>query len=395
MEYRSVVDSDREAVANLIGEAFSPACEIEDAERGARVLVDGKGISAVVQALRFGQFFGGRAVPAAGVSNLAVAATARGKGCGGRIMREIVRELSEEGVAIACGYPASVSYHAALGFERSGLRTQYSATVKDTRLAYRGARVLGSEVVWEPCEQDGDAELTACYESVAPQHNGWIERPDWWWSDRVLTSYSGARSFRYFARCDGKVVAYAIFDHVPVRGPGELFDIECREVVWVAPAGRAALLQLFSDHGGMARRVSWLGAPDDTLGLGFSQHEVRVDWRLIWSARLVSVEQALQGRGYPADLTTTVDLDLSDPSDQLAPCRLRLDVEQGCPAVTRLRGPNPDIAHVDIGTLSAIYTGGLHPRQAARSGQLRATDRVIERLALLFYGPAPWMHEYF
>ncbi|HEV2685821.1 MAG TPA: GNAT family N-acetyltransferase, partial [Actinomycetota bacterium] len=56
--------------------------------------LDGK-VAGTTRAIPFAHFFGGRPVEAAGISGVAVAAEARGKGVGAAMMNELLRELRQ------------------------------------------------------------------------------------------------------------------------------------------------------------------------------------------------------------------------------------------------------------------------------------------------------------
>jgi len=54
-----------------------------------------------------GQYFGGRVVPSAVITAVKLAAEARGKGLGGKLIGEVVRALAAQGIALSTLYPSS------------------------------------------------------------------------------------------------------------------------------------------------------------------------------------------------------------------------------------------------------------------------------------------------
>src|SRR5687768_5716726 len=81
-----------------------------------RVLEENGRVMACMRAMDFAHFYGGRAVPAAGIASVAVAAEARGKGFGTVIMRESLSELRARGVVISSLYPATVPIYRQCGY---------------------------------------------------------------------------------------------------------------------------------------------------------------------------------------------------------------------------------------------------------------------------------------
>lgn len=76
-------------------------------EREVRVWRDGRHVTAGIVAYRIGQYFGGRAVPMAGVAGVVVTPHARASGAGSKAMTALLRELHAQGVALSTLYPAT------------------------------------------------------------------------------------------------------------------------------------------------------------------------------------------------------------------------------------------------------------------------------------------------
>lgn len=109
--------------------------------------------------------------------------------------------------------------------------------------------------------------------------------------------------------------------------------------------------------------------------------------------RLVDARAAVAARGFPAEATAEVALDVSD---ELAPWnsgRWTLRARDGHGELTP--GGSGDVA-LDIGALSSLYTGWFDAAQAARMGRLTgAGERQIAELSACFGGRTPWMLSYF
>ena len=83
--------------------------------------LDGR-VVGTARAIPFAHFYGGRAVEAAGISGVAVAAEARGRGVGAAMMREYLQELRPT-FPISTLYPATVPIYRHAGYGFGGVRT--------------------------------------------------------------------------------------------------------------------------------------------------------------------------------------------------------------------------------------------------------------------------------
>jgi predicted acetyltransferase len=112
-----------------------------------------------------------------------------------------------------------------------------------------------------------------------------------------------------------------------------------------------------------------------------------------WMLRLVHVEAALAGRGYPAGLTAQVHLDVADDILPGNHGRIVLAVEGGRGSVEP--GGRGDVK-VDVRGLAALYTGHATPWDVRIAGQLTAAaEEPLAALASIFAGPAPATPDFF
>ena len=115
--------------------------------------------------------------------------------------------------------------------------------------------------------------------------------------------------------------------------------------------------------------------------------------------RLVHVERALLGRGYP-ELDADVDLEVEDPMLPENSARYALRVRAGKPelgeAAVASRGASASRrARLGVGSLAAIYSGFVSPRELAAAGAIEADERTLGTLGALFAGPAPSSADFF
>src|SRR4051794_16110742 len=106
LDVRPMTEDDRAVAFPIYMEAFGGGPEdlaaILDAPVADRwVLTDEGTIMGALRLLRFGHYFGGRSVPAAGIAAVAISPRARGKGAGVTLMREVLRESSADGLPLS------------------------------------------------------------------------------------------------------------------------------------------------------------------------------------------------------------------------------------------------------------------------------------------------------
>src|SRR6266516_3293131 len=77
------------------------------------------------------QWFGGRAVPMAGIASVATVPERRGSGIATELMRSVMRAARRDGKPIATLYPATVTVYRRLGYEYAGFHTEYRIPTRD------------------------------------------------------------------------------------------------------------------------------------------------------------------------------------------------------------------------------------------------------------------------
>lgn len=348
-------------------------------------LVHRIGTRAVVtaRAMRAGQWFGGRAVPSALVASVAVAVEARGRGLVHPMLIAMMRREREAGMALSALHPSTLPAYRRVGYELAGIRLRYSVPV-DAVAASVG-----------PLERFGDADLEAvrtAYSDFAATQHGLIDRPAWWWSERTLR---GTDVHAYLVRGKDRVTGYAVYTHEGAAGPAGpyYFHLRCRDLVWLDDQAAAAVLQLGAAHRQLGRDFSWIGPPADPLTLLMRDANVVPDWGFMWMLRILDPTAALERRGYPANASGSVSFELRDAMLAENAGGYRLEVSGGRGKVSRAASTGIEL---DCGTLAAMYSGWLRPRDAARLGRIRrASETDLATLDAAFAGPGPWMMDHF
>jgi predicted acetyltransferase len=111
-----------------------------------------------------------------------------------------------------------------------------------------------------------------------------------------------------------------------------------------------------------------------------------------WMLRVVSVAEALGGRGYPPDLKASLDLLVHDDLVAKNRGRWRITVSSGEAKVSKAgRGA----LELDVRALAALYSGHATAEQLARRGQATASARTLARATCMFAGGRPALPDHF
>jgi predicted acetyltransferase len=360
------------------------------------VVTDDGDVIGSLRLIRFGHYFGGTRVPAAGIAAVSIAPTTRGKGAGATLMREVLRASAADGLPLSTLFMSTMAPYRSVGYEIAGVRNRYCAALPTLPRK--------STLAVEPWGDDEFDEVVDCYRRIAMVQNGIIDRPDDWWTKRILGGIgSNQYLHRYLVRDgDGVVRAFAVFTHEPEPGhfpdnwrPGDEpgLSLACRDFMWETREAASALLHMAAGHWSVGTNLYWSGPAADPLLTFFPDRLPTVASAYAWMARLSDVEGALKARGYSTAVDVSLEFAVIDETLPDNAGAYRLEVSGGKPTVERVKKAKTT---VDVRGLAAMYTSSMHPYDAVRRGFLQATsDRDVEALAAAFTGPAPWLVEFF
>lgn len=368
MRIEEVRDEDREAAHRLGQQAFGGRDRF-DPDRpgvGAGRLVgayrDGR-LVGQVRRHAFGQWFGGRRLPCAGISGVAVAPEARSQDLARRLVADSLERAAGDGEVIAALYPTTSTLYRSLGFEVAGWWAQRGVPMGEL------PRDDGS-VAWEPAELD-DPRAVAVYDRMAPDHDGWLDPGRDFWTWRAMQARDDATTNRYLyvGERDGEPVAAVRYAY----GPSDraMYRIDADLVAGVdGPAVRSALA-LLGAHGTTADEVRTT-LPADELALHVAHLQrtrLHGDWP--WMLAFVDLPGAIAARGYPAGVTGSLALTVDDPHRAANSGSWVLTVADG---EATLEPGRAGRATVSASDLAALFTGHLDPLRLARAGRLGHPD---------------------
>ena len=360
---------------------------IDEPERSLAFFDDGRIVATTMAFTRSITVPGGRAVPCAGVTAVAVVPTHRRRGLLTAMMRRQLDELREGGEAVAVLWASEGAIYGRFGYGVGTASAHVVARRPAARLAVRPT--AGDPLRAGPAGEHVES-MREIHARLVPQRPGMLERPGAWWEDRLYDPEShrgGAQPLRAVVAEDGYAL-YAVRPDSDDDGPAA--EVRIRELVAATPEARAVLWDFLLDQD-LTRTIAWDLAPaDEPLHLMVTDSRaVRRTFGPGLSVRLVDVARALSARSYAGDLD--VVLEVTDAFCPWNEGRYRLAGE----ACERTDAP-ADLA-LDVTALAAAYLGGTTMRELAAAGRVRELrEGALAAASVAFRGEvAPWCPEMF
>jgi len=349
-------------------------------ERFEGIFLDGRLIAAA-GVLGLGQWFGERSVPMGGVRAVVVRSEHRGRGHATRAVRACLAAMRARGEVVSALYPAVVRPYRRLGWGIAG--TLVFRTVPTRALAAVPASTVP---VRRATASDRDV-IRACYERVARDTNGFVDRSSGRWD---WMFWRIADDYVFVAGEDG----YVVYRHLdkPPAGP-EGFRILVLELVATTADAYRALWGLLAAASSVVPAITYRSGPTDLLSSLLDGLEIAVARERQWMLRLVDAPAAIAARGWTQDRRVAVPLDIVDDDCPWNAGRHVLVVEDGH---GQLEPGGSGAVRLGIGAFSSLYSGFATTPLLARTGLLEG-GTAIERAALdrVFAGPTPWMLDEF
>jgi predicted acetyltransferase len=342
---------------------------VESLDPARALVVDGpRGEIAAASHIRpFRQWFGGRAVPLAGYSPVAVLPEHRGRGLGRAVTAGPFADLRERGEVIAGLFPASVELYRSVGFELAG-----SYVHRRLPAAHLAALRPGGAVDLRRGTVDDVAAVHRCYDRLARRTDGPITRDEAWWARRLPPDLAGTVCYVVDdPATPGELAGYAAYRHGPGRPPYD-YAVVVSEVLAADPDVLRALWRVVGSSGSQAPQVDVIGPGEDPLFLLVGASDPRaVRSEIRWMLRLVDAAGAVAARGWNPTATGRVDLEVVDEHAPWNAGRWQLEVDGGA---GRLAPGGDGTVEVTIQGLSSWWSGYAGARTLAATGHLRTAD---------------------
>ena len=322
---------------------------------------------------------GGRLLPAAAVSWIAVLPTHRRQGILTAIKTQQLSDAAERGEPLAMLYASEAGIYRRFGY---GIATSSMSVSIDRRHSEFLRPVPGGRV--RLVEEDAARKLFPdIFDRARRVQPGAVQRVDAWWPDQFFwpdPDDKGTRFFCVYESPDGVLDGYAAYRFEGRWGNGPEGTLHVTDLVTVTPAARAVLWRYLLDVDLVQTIKAWVVPVDEPLRWLLRESRRMEVTRLgesLW-VRVLDAPAALSARTYAASGRLVFDV-----HDELRPAggaagRVALD---GGPdgADAQRTGDTPDLA-LDVAALSGILLGGVRPSTFARAGLVE--ERSAGALAL-------------
>jgi predicted acetyltransferase len=322
----------------------------------------------------FRQFWGGRALPMAGMAAVVVSPDYRGRGVGTLLMRGALERAVELGDVVSALYPATVSIYRRLGWEIAGVQHRISVDAA-------ALRRLGPGDV--PLRRVDESDLDAVLAHVrrhwaATAANGPKEL------QADVTRYDLADPDTFCFRTDDGLLIYA-WD--------ESHDLVVRHLTTGSAASAQALWSLVGSGSSIVKTVHAHVDPNDPVYLMLLDPVSTSVQQERWMLRLLDAPAAVAGRGFPPTAELEVPITVADPLVPGCDGAWVLRIAAGSGTLTRTDAA-PDGLRLGPGGLAAMYAGtALRTlRMAGLADGGRAEDDAPLDAA---FAATPHMLEYF
>ena len=357
-------DERRKAIADQIAAGRSLGAFDGDRPVGAAVFHDMR------------QWWCGRAVPMAGVASVRVAPEDRGRGIARRLMAAVLADVAARGYPLSALYPATMPLYRSFGWELAGVRETAVIPARSLRDLVPPDPVIpaipdvtpGSARLWRAASGDAEAVLAV----VGRVHEVARDSGPITWDAATVDSWLADPDV-YAYLCDDGLLVYGWHD-----GNHALF-VDGAEAV--SASTQRAFWSHIGSHASIADQVYACLSPADAFWLLTRERDAQVHRRSMWMLRVVDAQAAVAARGFPAAVSASVPLAITDQTRPVNSGRWQLTVADSKGALEPLaRDAGTPLALGPRG-LAALYAGTpvgtLRQAGLAAGGSLEA-DAVLD-----------------
>lgn len=389
---RPLDEADDDAVWQLGRRAFGgpverPPTRLPTGAPGAHTLgaFAGERLVGKAVALEHTYYYGGRAVPGAGVAQVAIAPEFRGDGVLAALLGPLATQARDRGAVISVLFPTTAVPYRRLGWERVGV-LRWTAV---PTAALAGER-RPAEVTVRPAEESDVPSLLALYRTTAAETTGLLGRTGPLFDHAPATLLAAHDGCSVAAGPDG-VEGYASWDRQGGYDAHGVLSVP--DLVAATPRALTALLAMLGTWRSVAPTLHLRLRPDDPVWLRTGLAGARSLSEQPWMLRLLDAPAAVAARGWPPAVTGSVDLDLVD---ELCPWNVgphRLTLADG---EAMLTPGGHGAVRLQPGALAVLYAGAAAPASLRRAGLLSGGDAATDAfLGAATSGPPPALLDYF
>ncbi|MDG2382204.1 MAG: GNAT family N-acetyltransferase [Pirellulaceae bacterium] len=332
---------------------------------------------------RLAQWFGGKAIPMAGIALVCVPPEKRATGISRLMMSSLLNELYQDGTPLATLFASTQHAYRNVGFEQAGTWNQYEMDM--SQIGHRNFPLPLNQVELDLVNFDNLAHQRAALT------NGNVTRTPGLW-DRLITPINSAYPMRGYLIGESQTPSgYIIFE----QHMGNRFDdryLFIRDMTALTGDSYQSLAAFLYGHRPIFPKIRFYGASLDPLIATTQEARTKPIFSERWMMRIIHVTRALTLRGYNPHVKASLDFSLSDPLIAENNGRFRLQVEDGSGQITR--GGNGEV-EMDIRGLASLYSSLFDATTLQQMGKLTGPAAAIHRANTMFAGPQPWMPDKF
>jgi predicted acetyltransferase len=372
-------------VARAFGSTVEGGCEwVEKKIRlaHARQLKREGVVAACAMRIPMGQYFGGKSVPMVGVAGVGVLPQYRGEGVARELMSTLLCEMYDEGTPISSLFPATTELYRKVGYEQAGSYFEHSYPVSRIH-ARKGVhlRVRSFDSARD------DAAVRMLHTNFAQHHDGMLDRNEYIWQ-RVFSPRQG-ESLGYVAQGEDGVEGYIFFRQE--AHPSGRHDIAVTDMVASTPAAARAIINFIAGLGSMAMDIKVSAANmHPLLTLLDEPRYLNITFKDYWMLRIVRVKEALEYRGYPLGLTSSLTFHVTDPLLEDNTGLYRLAIADGVGHAERISPGSEldksDNITTDINGLAQLYSGQFTAAHLAAVGRIQCNNPATLAKAKAVFG---------
>jgi len=334
---------------------------------------------------------GGRLLPAAAVSWIAVLPTHRRRGILTAIKRCQLDDAAERGEALAMLYASEGGIYRRFGY---GIATSSMSVTVDKRYSAFLHPVPDGRV--RIVDEDSARKIFPdIFDRVRRIQPGAVQRVDEWWPDQFFwpePEERGTRFYCVYESPEGRLDGYAAYRTEMRWDDGARGTVHVRDLVTLTPAARAVLWRYLLDVDLTENVSAWVVPLDEPLRWLLAEpRRMRVS-RLgenLW-LRVLDAPAALEARTYSAPGRVVFEVTDGFRPDGGAAGRFELDAGRDG-AEARRTNAKPDLA-LDVAELGALLLGGVRASTLARAGLVheRTPGALAVADALFSVDPLPF-----
>ncbi|MCT9093466.1 GNAT family N-acetyltransferase [Streptomyces sp. ASQP_92] len=349
--------------------------DLQVAVRAGRVVAGGLG-------LLVDQFFGGAPVSSACLGDGCVAPEERGDHLAAAMAAERLRPLVERGAVISAIVTSSTGYARRLGWEAPVDVLARTVATDDLKRSFTNEDF---EV-----EHGLTDEAETLQQRLARQWNGPVHRPDWW--TRWKQAKSNLTAYR-FARPGHPTTG--LLTLATKRHERHGMSLVVHDFWAASHPTAAAMLAFLGRHNTRAHTIEFRRGvlpPYPTLLQGLRHHRTTAEAWHPWMLRILNIPEAIRLRGWPADLTAAVPIEIENEAGEWGRWMFQVKTGEAEIAPTRVEGQ----VFFTRRQLAVWYAGGYRSTTSARLAGVHAvSDRALTTVVRSTTEFEPWLPDHF